>query len=684
MKFYFDCQKIIALKRLLLLFVLIVLVKMAMAKTYYFSSSMGNDAHTVVQAQNSATPWKTIQQLNAFFKNLIGGDKVYFKRGDVFNGQIIVTQSGSTGNPILIGAYGSGNLPTISGWRLLKDWQPIDNGIFATKMDGISNAVNVVTINNQPQPLGRYPNADAGNGGYLTYEYFSAPNSIIDQQLPPSPNWTGAELVIKKNRYTIERSLIIQHQGNTVFYQAPSNITPTVGFGYFIQKHRNTLDQFGEWWYNAKTKSIEMYFGKKDAAAFLVKVSTVDVLLNTGQYSYLNIEQLHFESANVYAVQIGDLKNRATNISLSHCSFNNSGRNAVYATNVSYATIEYCAINNSFNNAIQIENEGGISSFGTIRYNDIKNTGTMAGMGYWGDTHTAIAAFCSNALIEYNTIENTGYNGIAFYYDNTIVRNNFIRHFSFVKDDGAGIYTWVGDGNKKYKGRAVTNNIILNGTGEPDGTNSDDKLAHGIYIDDGSSGVTISGNSVAAVANSGLYIHNAFDLMITNNSFFNNGEQQALFVHDQHAPNAPIKNVTFSGNQLVSQHPNQRCILLKSDKEEIGFVGTMDNNWFIRHLDNNAIISERSPKLFNPNGFTNWQRQLAKDINTLTLSGDSTNHQRTTPIRFEYNASNAVKAIQLNRHYVGIDGRTFEKKISLAPFTSIILLPKKMETTKQN
>src|ERR1700741_688588 len=102
----------------------------AYATTYYFSSSDEDDSRTTAQAQNSSTPWKSIDKLNSISSSLQPGDQVLFKRGDVFYGGINISQSGSPGSPIVLGAYGSGNKPVISGFATISSWASIGNGLY--------------------------------------------------------------------------------------------------------------------------------------------------------------------------------------------------------------------------------------------------------------------------------------------------------------------------------------------------------------------------------------------------------------------------------------------------------------------------------------------------------------------------------------------------------------------------
>ncbi len=83
----------------------------ALAATYYVDSANGNDSYTITQAQNQSTPWKTIDKVNK--STFQPGDNILFKRGQVWREQLTVPSSGTSGNPITFGAYGSGANPKI-------------------------------------------------------------------------------------------------------------------------------------------------------------------------------------------------------------------------------------------------------------------------------------------------------------------------------------------------------------------------------------------------------------------------------------------------------------------------------------------------------------------------------------------------------------------------------------------
>ena len=128
------------------------------AANFYFSSSSGNDSRTSAEAQNPATPWRSLSKLNSFFASLQPGDSVLFKRGDTFYGTITVGRSGTVSSPIVLSAYGSGAKPIISGFTTLSNWVSKGGGIYECYNASLGAEVKMVTLNNEVQAMGRYPN----------------------------------------------------------------------------------------------------------------------------------------------------------------------------------------------------------------------------------------------------------------------------------------------------------------------------------------------------------------------------------------------------------------------------------------------------------------------------------------------------------------------------------------------
>lgn len=99
------------LRVLMLSVVFLFLIQLADAqKTYYVSSSIGNDAN---DGLSESTAWKTLDKIST--ANIMPGVHILFKAGDTFVGQLKPGYSGTFYEPIVFGKYGAGNNPVLDG-----------------------------------------------------------------------------------------------------------------------------------------------------------------------------------------------------------------------------------------------------------------------------------------------------------------------------------------------------------------------------------------------------------------------------------------------------------------------------------------------------------------------------------------------------------------------------------------
>jgi hypothetical protein len=89
---------------------LMAAIPAAKAATYYVDSVSGSDSNN---GTSTSTPWRTIPHVNG--KVFQPGDQILFKRGSVWTGRLTPKGSGVNGNPIVVGAYGTGAKPVING-----------------------------------------------------------------------------------------------------------------------------------------------------------------------------------------------------------------------------------------------------------------------------------------------------------------------------------------------------------------------------------------------------------------------------------------------------------------------------------------------------------------------------------------------------------------------------------------
>ncbi len=513
----------------------------ARATNYYFSSYTGDDGRSVQQAQNPSTPWRTLDKLNAIFPSLKPGDTAFLQRGSFFVGSIRVTQSGVAGNPIVIAAFGTGFAPMISGFSTLKGWTSAGGNIWQSPCGSCGLRVNMVKVGDSLQPMGRWPNRDAANGGYARVQSHADTTSITDASLSSGPNWTGADLVLRKYTWVIERDSILQHSGNTIRYKTGSSNQATDKFGYFIQNSLQTLDRNGEWYYDPRTKKMNMYW-TSDPSGISINATAVDTLINISKRQYVSIQGLFLQGANrvgIYVIQSG-------NISFSDCTVIFNGVNGVKTIQSNYISFLRVSLDRSGNNGMELDGSNNL-----VQDCRINRTGTIPGMGNPMQSYIAITLRGDNNTVQYNKIDSSGYSGIDFFGANNNILNNVVDYFAFVKDDGGGIYTWSGDisiTTKRPVGN-ITGNIVQNGTTCPAGTDSVHAgIAHGIYLDYNSGYATITGNTVTKCTG-GIFIQDAHYVTVQQNTFFNNNSQIIL----RHAFNpALFQNNDVSNNIAVS------------------------------------------------------------------------------------------------------------------------------------
>lgn len=552
---------------------------------YYFSSSTGSDSYSSTQAQNQATPWKTISKLNSFFSSLQPGDTVYFKRGEVFYGSIVATRSGTAALPIVFAAYGTkGSRPVLSGLTSVSGWTSLGNGIYESTVLPVKTSMNLVVLDGVPVSMGRYPNNSNPDSAYLTYESFAtAGGSITDNELTSTINWTGAEVVIRKNRWIMDRGKITAHSGTTLTYTNPTSYAGLAGFGYFIQNDARTLDRYSEWFLNSNTKKLQLYFGTELPASHTITVSSIDTLIQLGANKYFTITELALEGANVAAVYALN----GGNVTMTNCDLRWMGKDGIYLDNCPSVMVDNVTTNYVQNNAIDIRNEAASSA--AVRNCSIKNTGLWPGMGSSGDaTYRGLAMeVSSGGLAEYNKIDSTGYVALQFQGNNVDIRYNFINNFCMVKDDGGGIYTWTNNGAATYTSRRIYNNIILNAKGVPYGTQGKTAEAKGIYLDGGAMNVDVYNNSVAYSARTGLLYNNAVNVKTYNNVIFDArfGVELVRFA------GAPlVRNITLKKNVIYPKTTVQANIQYKNFElnnptattiqADMQAIGVLDSNYY--------------------------------------------------------------------------------------------------------
>lgn len=649
--------------------------------TYYFSSSTGLDSRSNNQAKDPETPLKSIDRLNSMFQIFQPGDSILFKSDESFHGTLIISKSGTLKSPIYFGCYGFGKKPSLTGLIELNSWFSKGNNIFEAEIEEINTPVSTVIIDNDIQAMGRFPN-EKTNSGYLTIKSYQD-GKIETNILMPFSDFTGSEVVIRKNNWIIDRHYIITNSTKAISYDiGEAKSIPMIGFGFFIQNHPLTLDTHGEWYYNKDSKKLLIY-SLGDPCTNIIKVSTLkEIVTLKNKTSNIIFENITIEGSNENLISL----NGSSNIVFEKCNLEYIGQNAISSVSSRNLAISNSTIRNSLNGGIFL----GWDDQGTlVKNNNFENIFTFAGMGQNGEMQSQaiyMSEASSNILIEGNRFFNCGYNAINFNGNNIAITNNLIDTFCFIKDDGAGIYTFAGFSNISFTNRKIIKNIIINGIGAVNGTKpygpEDLPYVEGIYLDRNASNVEIEGNTISNVKSKGIFINNARNVSILNNKIINTG--YSIYILNDNLREL-VENIIIKNNEFLAVTDKQIHYYIRSKLEDLAIMGKFDNNVFSRPLNIFETIFVQKPL---SNGFVDlqkWQVNFGLDLNSTKgplenlyiHETDIKSSKLESSIFFDYNHSNSPKTVSLIGTYIDLKGNIVSNKIEIPEYSSTILIKTK-------
>lgn len=637
----------------------------------------GNDgaAGTIV------APWKTIAKLNSSFITFVAGDRVFFNRGDSFYGAIRPTKSFASGNPLIIGAYGTGADPVITGFIDVVAWTNLGGNIWeSTVPPSTLTSCNMVVVNGVNYAMGRFPNT-----GWLTYQSFTQTTLTSSSLNSATTNWTGAKVVIRKNNWITEIDTVLSHSGSTLVHTFHGTTNGAVNYGFFLENDLRTLDVQNEWYYSSSSKKIRIY---STTMPTNVKVSTIDTLVYTHQFDYITFQNLKFTGSNKYCFEIAGSRD----ITIQDNTMDFHGRDLIWGYHNFGAS---SAINLIFRrNTVNHINSNGIT-YATefinayIGYNTFKNIGLQPGMAQDGSdpsngTCEALQLKSAGATIEWNRFDSIGYIAIQTLANNNTIRFNFIQHIAMTKQDGGGIYTWNGIiGAAAYLGNKAYNNILLNSSGATSvpGTTQTltNSLVHGIYLDANTRNWELYNNTVSGFGYGGGYNYSGSSKNNWHhNTFYNNGVNQMLLIDQRTPSTGSIATTadTLFGNIFFSKTAGQLTAKFTTAVAAGTFfsgVGFFDSNYYCRPISDFLTIQLIPPTGGSAYTLTpGWKTVSGKDVHSQAspISGIAD----TSMLKFVYNDSSAAKTFTLGAIYVDARNVTYNNTITLQPFTSAVLI----------
>ncbi|MBN1372361.1 MAG: DUF11 domain-containing protein [Anaerolineaceae bacterium] len=699
-------------------------VAQAAGTTYYVSTS-GNDNNNGL---STAAPLKTINKVNDLA--LQPGDTVLFRCGDTWRGEMLrITRSGLAGSPITFGSYPErdcANQPVISGAQPISGWVIADAGtpnIYVADLwtgdnaGKFGNGINQLFRDGVRLGIGRWPNIDEPDGGYSEIDGQPGADQFTDSQLP-AVDWSGATAHIKGMRWYILNRQVTGDSDNTLTvgknlecYNPDINEEePCAGWGFWLDSHRATLDQDGEWYYDDATNMVYLYStsGSPTNADMEGSVKYIEsgnpylggIILGRNlqeHISYVVVE--NFEVSKWFESGITTPVNLRADENYQIVLRNNTIRD-VNGTGIRLATWVYDAERFSSGpsgwrggryitvsgNTIERANHMGIDSFArlsTFEHNTIRDVGMIANLGQSGmgcefDDGGGQCTEDGDGIrikvdqrdytghsntIQFNRLERIGYNGMdVFGYGNTVYRN-VISQPCFSKGDCGGLRSFGSDDltDTSVYDLNIRENIIVDSIGNTDGAHStyDELFGFGLYIDNGSRNVTAQGNVIARCTAAGILYQRSTGSVLNNilfDNFYPNSWGAQLVVTDSGAYVG-----THTGNTLLGKHADTWTMDLDGKTN----LGTSNNNGFY-HASRTKDIRAGGIEY----KLTDWQTASGKDGSSVervdALLGGA---------EIFYNDTTTVQTVYLKRPYEDLAGGSVPMIITLQSFTARILVP---------
>jgi hypothetical protein len=628
--------------------------------TVYYVSNVGADANTGLSPTQA---WQTLGKVSGV--TLTAGDQVLFNCGDTFYGAFNVWKSGAAGNPITFGAYGTGANPVITGFTTVTDWTDLGSNIWeSTNTVSALATCNMLSIDGVNTPLARYPRISDGNGGYLIYQSFSGNTSLTTNALTGTPDWTGAEIVIRSSMYTMDRRTITAQSGGTITFNAAPSFDMAANWGFFLQNDSRLLTYQNAWYFNPGTGKVQIYSVGQPVN---VKAASVGTLVNC-LTNYITFQNLAFAGANQYFIN----NPGNTNLTVQNCSFSYSGEAAIFG-HVDYAKIYNCTFSEMNNAGISL---GSNTSYGQVRNCTLTNIGVAPGMGLRGDYSGIETSNHTGLLLEYNTLTNVGFNPITVWGDGILIKNNYINTFNLVLQDGGGIY--VGR-TARPNGTEIRGNIVLNGIGNFYGTPWTDSQSIGIYVDVFCDNYRVYNNSVAFCGATGVQLAGPVSTDFQNNTVY--GSKFGLLLAYGTIPNPT--NTTIKNNIFVSTTTSNKTVCYQTNAyataaAPIATMADFDYNVYAKPLDDYITRPQWNEPIQTAGNtgatiwsVAQWQAYSGKDLHsTKSPQGIAA----LTDMQFLYNETQAVKTIPLPYDMLDMRGNRYWGSITLQPYTSAVLV----------
>lgn len=443
-------------------------------------------ADTVISGPTPVTPGGTSLPVPTGIAN---GATVTLARDTTYEGTLDLF--GKT-NVTVVSAAGAGAKAIISPGRIITGWTVHSGNIYKAN---VGFAVAQVSLNNAPVKRASWP--------------VTVPAWATNPASVPVADLIGATLVVLSNQSVINKSVMT---GNTV----------TTGSPFYVEGKRWMITGANAWAFEAGVLYVWAPDGQTPEGR--VWASPASNGINCDNSSGVTID-----GVDVFAAADAISGANAINLHIRNLGILNCTNDGIYAGNSDALVVDNVAVTNARFNGI---NPYYGSDNAHITNCTVTNTG-MVGNPTPSLAGIFIGGVCTGTLVDRCTVVNTAYHGISVNDNrNSSITNNVVDDYCNHMFDGGGIYTQ--SVTRALLTMTISGNTVKNGLG---------REVYGIYLDDGSAGVTVTNNAMTN-NDTGLMLHDAHDNSATYNTF------RTSVVQDVRFQNAGAGNSTTFGNIL--------------------------------------------------------------------------------------------------------------------------------------
>lgn len=456
----------------------------------------------------------TMAEFEALYPSIPSGATVLFNRGDTFDFSLTVDK------PTKFDAYGSGAMPVIRGAITIsgQTWTNESGNLWYTTMAQEPKGVTIDGARTRQAQSGWVVITNK-----TSRTVFRGSTAVLNP-LNTTESLIGASIFAKEFSFrpTFKRTVTNYNSGTgdiTIDSEFQDNDYPEVQMPFKLFNHKGFATAQGDWAYYSATNRLYVYS--------TVNPNTLNIAAIVEDYGFnisSGVDNVEIRNLDIKSYALESIYSTSNdNLVISGCVIRESMLNGISVRGnsdnilITGNTIHHCAVN-----GIQV---GAITN-GLITLNTIYHIGygdDVLSIPYYADLFRSVGnaihsrwdepvnpSVMSNTTFSYNDIDNVGYCGITFVGTNNTFEYNNITGFCREWSDGGGIYCSNRPFGTGYATdhNTIDHNIIQDGYGSVEGIGGTPAAyAEGIYVDNGSSFITITNNHIKNMIDCGILIN---------------------------------------------------------------------------------------------------------------------------------------------------------------------------------